>query len=40
MPIKAFITDIQYDKEKEVWQFIYRDMVLLEIKSDVFYFCG
>lgn len=40
LPYNAFITGIHYDTENEIWNFMYRDMVMLAFKSTSFTFCG
>lgn len=38
LPYSAFITGIHYDTENEIWNFMYRDMVMLSFKSKSFTF--
>lgn len=40
LPYSAFITGIHYDTENEIWNFMYRDMVMLAFKSSSFTFKG
>lgn len=38
LPFTAFITGIVYDEDEDCWRFMYRDMEMLAIKCEKFYF--
>ena len=37
-PMKAFITGINYDEEADIWNFLYRDRIMISIKCSEFEF--